>query len=362
MGLADRDYLRDASRHGAPGASGGRRGPGWSVTTWLIVICAAVFVVDGFLPQSRVIVQNDLEANPELRDLRPENFAYGPYERLNRFEERREVVLKQTGQPVGVQIYQLVPTLRKHLQFTTSQALIYYSPSTGVDGGQFWRFIGFQFLHANFTHLLFNMIGLYFFGPIVERYLGGKRFLAFYLLCGVCGAFLYLLLNAGGVIASGLFGPDFRIPGLLFHNPWTPLVGASAGVFGVLMAGAFLIPNATVLVFFVLPMRLGTLAYALVAVALFTILMEGRNAGGEAAHLGGAIAGFYFIRRPHHLHGFFDLLGKVDPTSSTFRGRGDRRAIDQREIDRILDKIGREGLGGLSERERRTLRNASRGR
>lgn len=362
MGLADRDYLRDASRSG-PAAAGGGRGPGWSVTTWLIVVCAAVFVLDGCLPRSRVMVRNDLDAIPELRDLRPENFAYGPVERLNQFEERRVVVLKQTGQPVGVQVFQLVPPLKKWLQFTTSQALIYYSPSTGLEGGQFWRFVGFQFLHANMAHLLFNMLGLYFFGPVVERYLGGKRFLAFYLLCGVCGAFLYLLLNAGGVLASNLFGPDFRIPGLLFHNPWTPLVGASAGVFGVLMAGAFLIPNATVLLFFILPMRLATLAYALVAVALFTILMEGRNAGGEAAHLGGAIAGYYFIRRPHHLHGFFDLLGRVDPTSSTFRaGRGGARPSDQREVDRILEKIGREGLGGLTERERRTLRNASRGR
>jgi len=361
MGLADRDYLRDAGRDG-PAAGRGVRGPGWSVTTWLIAICVAVFVIDGFLPQSRVMVRNDLENVPELRDLRPENFAYGPIQRVDRFKEQRVVVLKQTGRPVGLQVFQLVPPLQKWLQFTTAQSLIYFSPSTGVDGGQFWRFLGFQFLHANFTHLLFNMIGLYFFGPIVERYLGGKRFLAFYLLCGVCGAFLYLLLNAGGVISSSLFGPDFRIPGLLFHNPWTPLVGASAGVFGVLMAGAFLIPNATVLVFFVLPVRFATLAYALVAVALFTILMDGRNAGGEAAHLGGAIAGYYFIRRPHHLHGFFDLLGRVDPTSRSFRDRGDRRAIDQREIDRILEKIGREGLAGLSERERRTLRDASRER
>ena len=360
MGLADRDYLRDASRHGA--ASGrGLRGPGWSVTTWLIVICASVFVLDGFLPPSRVVVEVEVvDDNPKYRDLRPESFSKEPWGD-SRFEER-DVLLKDTDTVVYREKSELVPRLRKYLQFTTSQALIYYSPSTGLEGGQVWRFVGFQFLHANLTHLLFNMLGLFFFGPVVERYLGRKRFLAFYLLCGVCGALLYLLLNAGGVLASGLFGPDFRIPGLLFHNPWTPLVGASAGVFGVLMAGAFLIPNATVLVFFVLPMRLVTLAYALVAVALFTILMEGRNAGGEAAHLGGAIAGFYFIRRPHHLHGFFDLLGKVDPTSSTFRGRGDRRAIDQREIDRILDKIGREGLGGLSERERRTLRNASRGR
>ncbi len=275
MGLADRDYLRDAER-----SSSRVSGPGWSVTTWLIVICVAVFVLDGFLPRSLVMVRNDLQLNPQLRQLRPENFAVTEFRQIGPLEVERIVVLKENGIAVGKQVFQQVPLLQKALQFTTSQALVYFSPSTGIEGGQFWRFIGFQFLHANLSHLLFNMLGLYFFGPIVERYLGGKRFLAFYLLCGACGAFLYLLLNAGGWAASLAFGPEFRIPGLLFHNPWTPLVGASAGVFGVIMAGAFLVPSATVLLFFVIPMRLVTLAYALVAVAVLTILLEGRNAGG----------------------------------------------------------------------------------
>jgi len=360
MGLHDRDYLRDAQR-----SSGGRapRGPGWSVTTWLIVLCVGVFVLDGFLPRALTLLRNDLEDNPTLRQFRPENFGMTEFQRIGPRELQRIVFVKQTGQPVGKQVYLEVPVLQKTLQFTTAQALIYFSPSTGLDGGELWRFLGFQFLHADLSHLLFNMLGLFFFGPAVERYLGGKRYLAFYLLCGICGALMYLVLNAGGIAASLAFGPEFRIPGLLFNNPYTPLVGASAGVFGVIMAGAFLIPNATVLLFFVIPMRLATLAYALVAVAVLTILMQGRNAGGEAAHLGGAIAGYFFIRRPQYLHGFFDFLGRVDPTSAQFRGRrGGRRAADVAEVDRILEKINREGLARLTERERRILREASRGR
>jgi membrane associated rhomboid family serine protease len=65
---------------------------------------------------------------------------------------------------------------------------MYWDDATGLRGFEFWRFISFQFLHANLSHLLFNMIGLYFFGSIVEQYLGSKRYLAFYLLCGVAGA------------------------------------------------------------------------------------------------------------------------------------------------------------------------------
>ncbi|MGA1046158.1 MAG: rhomboid family intramembrane serine protease, partial [Phycisphaerales bacterium] len=358
MGLADRDYLRDANRASTRAA----RGPGWSVTTWLIVLCVAVFVLDGFLPKSLNMIRNDLDLNPQLRQFRPENFVVTEFSPVGPAQVERSVLLKENNLEVGKQVFEQRPLLQSFLQFTTAQALIYFSPSTGVEGGQFWRFIGFQFLHANLSHLLFNMLGLYFFGPIVERYLGGKRFLAFYLLCGACGAFLYLLLNAGGWAASLAFGPDFRIPGLLFHNPFTPLVGASAGVFGVIMAGAFLVPNATVLLFFVIPMRLATLAYALVAVAVITVLFEGRNAGGEAAHLGGAIAGWFFIRRPNLLHDFFDVLGRVDPTSSQFRGRGKRRVADVAEVDRVLAKIAESGLGSLTERERRLLRDASRGR
>jgi membrane associated rhomboid family serine protease len=357
MGLSDRDYLRDAPASRS-------RGSGWSVTTWLIALCVGVFVVDGFLRPSMVMFRNDLEENPVLRQLRPENFAFSEYRRIGPQVVERFVLLRQNNMIVGKQVFREVPLLQKHLQFTTAQALMYFSPSTGLEGGQFWRFVGFQFLHANLAHLLFNMLGLFFFGRVVEQELGRKRFLAFYLLCGIFGAFLYLLLNAGGLAAAAAFGGEVRIPGLLFNNPWTPLVGASAGVFGVLMAGAFLIPNATVLLFFVIPMRLATLAYALVVIALLSVLMGSQNAGGEAAHLGGAIAGYFFIRRPHLLQDFFNILRRVDPTSTGFSMRrgGPAPASRRAEIDRILEKINRSGLQSLSERERRILREASRGR
>jgi MFS family permease len=196
------------------------------------------------------------------------------------------------------------------------------------------------------------MIGLYFFGPLVERYLGGKRYLAFYLLCGIFGSILYLILNLGGYIFED------SIPGLLFNNTATPLVGASAGVFGILLAGAYLAPNITVLVFFILPMRLSTMAYLLVAIAIFTVLFGGNNAGGEAAHLGGAAAGWYFIRHPHHLNGFFDFLGKADPTSEHFALK--HKAKSQKDVDKILDKIHKKGLNSLSTKEKKILHDASR--
>ncbi|MCP3902723.1 MAG: hypothetical protein GY715_03725, partial [Planctomycetes bacterium] len=130
-------------------------------------------------------------------------------------------------------------------------------------------------------------------------------------------------------------------------------------------------PKATVLLFFIIPMQLRTLAYGLLAFALIMIITGGKNAGGEAGHLGGAIAGFYFIRRPHHLHGFFNFLGWIDPTSHHYRpgrearGREVARSAqrqgmpDRAEIDRILDKVHTEGLASLTDKEKRILRDAS---
>ena len=283
MGIHDRHYSMPRSG-GRFGQNPNARKP-ISATTWLILICFAVYMLDPF---------------------------------FNYF-------------------------LKDWLHLSTTHSIL---------GVQYWRFIGFQFLHANFQHLLFNMIGLYFFGPLVEQYLGGKRFLAFYLLCGIFGAVLYLLLNLGGLI----FGDS--IPGFLFNDPSTPLVGASAGVFGILLAGAFLSPNVKVLVFFIIPMRLSTMAYGLVALALFTVFFGKNNAGGEAAHLGGAAAGWYFIRNPHHLNGFFDFLGKADPTSRHFALGGKKENLE--EVDKILDKIHKKGLHSLSEKEKKLLHDASR--
>ena len=77
-------------------------------------------------------------------------------------------------------------------------------------------FITFQFLHANGEHILFNMIALFFFGPLIESFLGARRYLAFYLICGIAGAVSYL----------GLWSAH-----ILIGNSYEPLIGASAGIF-----------------------------------------------------------------------------------------------------------------------------------
>ncbi len=345
------------------GGSGALAWKMWSVNTWIIVICVAVFVLDGVFLPSRVITMSE-PVPMEGIDRIPSSAVMLKMPNLDAKMQvgelaRRPMIIKGTNQQVGWVTVQKTPFL---------ESLLHFSTRLGFLKVEFWRFVGFQFLHSHgmLMHIVFNMIGLFFFGPMVEQVLGGKRYLAFYLLCGIFGALMYSLLNIGGIIAITSFGMT-SAPLLLFNDLSTPLIGASAGVYGVLMAGAFLAPNARVLVFGIIPMKLKTMAYVVFAMAVYSVLFGGHNAGGEAGHLGGAIAGFYFIRNQQHLHGFFDFLGRVDPTSHHYRGarkkvkpvKARAEAGSTAEVDRILDKISTQGLQSLTAKEKKTLHNAS---
>jgi membrane associated rhomboid family serine protease len=232
------------------------------------------------------------------------------------------------------------------------------------DGGlQFWRFLTFQFLHRDPLHIGFNMLGLYIFGGMVEEHLGRKKYLAFYLTCGVFGAFMYMLLNAAGVAWDSL---GFRhIPFLLFYSTSVPLIGASAGVLGIIMACAYIAPGMQVqLLFPPVVVRIKTLAYFYVLLAILSLFFGGQNAGGEAAHLGGAAAGAFFIRNSHLLRDFFDVYTDSRKTPPRAQGRRpeevararQEREAEEREIDRILAKAHAEGIASLTESEKATLR------
>lgn len=278
--------------------------------------------------------------------------------------------------------------LTKYGHFSTAKVM-------WAGGLEFWRVLTFQFLHADMLHILFNMMGLWVFGKIAEQQLGAKRYTALYLTCGVAGAVLYMLLNAGaaGVAAMGIQ----PFPPLIATSANTPLVGASAGVFGVVMAAAYIAPNVQlVLLIPPVPVRIKTLAYVYVGLAAANLfIFAGPNQGGDAAHIGGAIAGYVLIRNVHLLRDFFDIFGDSrgggrgrllgrggrarggeesggleggfgGEAEGGARGSGeDRRAKAARqreeerarEVDRILQKIKDKGMGSLSNREKRVLQD-----
>ncbi|MCB9838111.1 MAG: rhomboid family intramembrane serine protease [Phycisphaeraceae bacterium] len=309
MGIYDREYVRVGPR--SPSGLGWMSA--WSMNTWIIAINVAVFI---------------------LMAMGGPKFA-GAVEEWGHFSTAKALFY------VGVN-----PLNKQHV--------VYF-------GLEIWRFITFQFLHANAQHVLFNMIALFFFGGMVENYLGRTRYLAFYLTCGVFGAVMYVILNLLGQLPGAQ-----NLPFLLINDPTLKLVGASAGVFGVLLACAFIAPNAQILLFFVFPMRLATAVYLFVGIAFFAVYSRSQNAGGEAAHIGGAIAGAYFIRHTHLLRDFFDIFGKRAPRKSRAKPANAKAVpgesgpvIDEAEMDRILSKIATQGMQSLTDKERRTLRRAT---
>lgn len=235
----------------------------------------------------------------------------------------------------------------------------YFSTYQLVPRLQFWRLLTFQFLHGGLMHLFMNMLGLWVFGGMVERHLGARRYAAFYLVCGIFGGVMYVILNGLGYAALKMWNLQ-SAPFLLIGSPETPLVGASAGVFGVIMACAFVAPNAIIqMIFPPISLRMKVMAYCYVGIAAFNLLIGGENAGGDAAHIGGAIAGYFFIRRSHLLHDFFDVLNDSRKPGPGIRKAKGGDGPDQAELDRILAKIRAEGMGSLTEKEKATLRSAT---
>lgn len=178
-----------------------------------------------------------------------------------------------------------------------------YSWFTCFMEGELWRLITYQFVHANLGHIFFNMWALYFFGPAVEALMGPRRFLAYYLVCGIAGALFSSFLAAEGLYSH--LDDSFQMQALVQEIaemtgyegavlPWqmVPMVGASAAIYGVMVAVAFLYPDDRIqLLFPPIVMKLRTFALVIIGIAAFTILFNLSNAGGEAGHLGGIIMG-----------------------------------------------------------------------
>lgn len=353
MGLAERQYSTD---DGGTSRMFGKWNF-WSVNTWIIAVNVAVFVLGTLFTRPGVPMLQYVKmfGTPASGSTVEEARFFLPNgeEATTKTQASpgqilvRPVVDAKSKELVGQSVYDVQPPLEAYGHFSTDRILRM----------EVWRFITFQFLHANIWHLFFNMLGLYVFGPIVERYLGGQRYLAFYLVTGIFGGLMYLVLNLLGIIANS-FGIS-AVPGLLFHLTTVPLVGASAGVFGVIMACAKVEPDTMVqLIFPPISLRMRTFAYGFVGFAMINLLMGAKNAGGEAAHLGGAIAGYFFIRNIHLLKDFFDVFGDSRRTPKKEGWgwlKGGSGGATRAEVDKILDKVRVSGVGSLTEKERRVL-------
>jgi len=203
---------------------------------------------------------------------------------------------------------------------------------------QLWRLIGYQFLHDpnSIRHLLWNMLGLYFLGPTLERFWHSKKFLYFYLACGTAAGVFYLLLANLGMVQVGV------------------LVGASGAILGMLAACAILFPQFVVFLFlFPVPIRVAAIIFILLYVA--NIFTGGPNAGGDVAHLAGMAVGAGYVYLWPKWKNRSRIISHTDDWEKRFQKHNEL----QREVDRILEKVNRQGISSLTRKEKKVLSEAT---
>lgn len=225
---------------------------------------------------------------------------------------------------------------------------------TAVDikRGQIWRLLTSQYLHWDTYHILFNMLGLHFLGRQLELDWGSRMFLAVYTTAGLIGNLFLLFLT-----------------GLGWFNPNVPAAGASGCVLGLLGAAAIRYPRAEVLIYFLFPVKMQTVAIIFAALYALNLYKGGTNAGGDACHIAGLAFGAWWAWRGEY---WFQRRGWTFPTfrsrkpyrrpsarASTFQDRVRQRQEDSETVDRILKKVYESGIHSLSESEKRALQEAT---
>ncbi len=274
----------------------------------------------------------DRDYTQEKSDSQP---GYAPQMRLG-FPSLTPVVKWLLIINVSVFLIDIILSSGQKNELTLLKSIFAVMPTSPIRTLQLWRLITYQFLHWDFYHILFNMLGLFFLGPSLERQWGSKKFLTFYLSCGAAGGLFYILLVTAGILLPA------------------PMAGASGAILGVLTACAILFPHFVVfIVVFPVPIRVA--AIILMGIAFFAVLSKGANAGGEACHFAGIAVGAIYV------------LSDSWRTALNLRfkaSRWEKHIESERrlriEVDRILKKVHDHGIQSLTSSEKNILKKATR--
>lgn len=278
---------------------------------------------------------------------------------------------------------------RYHIDLTNELGLHFFLASDF----KIYQLFTYMFMHANITHILFNMFAVWMFGRVMESYWGGRRFLLYYIVCGVGAGLIQELTQYVSYLWQGLDAYDFVNTGVVrmhmadFLNRWTT-VGASGAVYGILLAFGMTFPEERLFIF---PLPVPIRAKIFVMVYAVLELLSGLGNPGDNvahfAHLGGMIFGFLLImywRRNNGGRSYYSsnesVLKRVkrwiNDKKKTFSytkpkmtasagGRRDdyeynaRKKAASDEIDRILEKVKKGGYQSLTDEEKRKLFDAS---
>ncbi len=262
-----------------------------------------------------------------------------------------------------------------------------------------YQLVTYLFLHANFMHILSNMFGLWMFGCVIENVWGPKKFLFYYITCGIGAGLLqeiaqlgqfYMMISAQdpSVTFGEIFAIGQQLSGQL--NAWTT-IGASGAVYAVILAFGMTFPNERLFIIpFPFPIKAKWFVLGYVAIEFFSALGTSGDGVAHTAHLGGMLFGFlmirYWNRHPNSGYDrgrgmqFFDNLKRnfeqrkqhqgnySNPNMHVNRGGcskeddmeyNARKRQNQEEIDAILDKIRKSGYDSLTKEEKKKLFDAS---
>lgn len=249
----------------------------------------------------------------------------------------------------------LLDTITDQLFLPASLTRLMYKP---------WTLFTYFFTHQEILHILFNMLFLYWFGKLIEEYLGNRRLINLYILGGLMGGLLYIAMYN-------------LLPYFAEQLPISTMLGASGAVCAIIVGAATLMPNYTFHLLLIGPVRIKWIA--LFYVVFSFIQLRSGNEGGNFAHLGGALMGFVFIKQLRNgtdlgkpltavAEWFNGLFRKKPVMKVTYQSKGKSgytysnpsySVPNQDEIDNILDKISRSGYESLTKEEKQKLFRAS---
>lgn len=253
------------------------------------------------------------------------------------------------------------------------------------------QFVTYMFLHGGWTHIFFNMFALWMFGVVVENVWGAKRFLFYYILCGIGAGLMqelaqyvnYTIENLAAYQYVNIGGQQMTTDAYI--NLWTT-IGASGAVYGILLAFGMIFPNERIFIFpLPVPIKAKWFVCGYVAIELFMAMSSSGDGVAHMAHLGGMLFGFLMIRywnkHPNSSMNrsggqeFFDKLKRnfekhqsnentrmhVESSNPKEADReyNVRKKLNQEEIDAILDKIRKSGYDSLTKEEKQRLFDAS---
>ncbi len=252
-----------------------------------------------------------------------------------------------------------------------------------------YQFVTYMFLHGGFTHIFFNMFALWMFGAVIERVWGPKKFLFYYISCGIGAGIVQEIAQYANYMAEGLAAYDnVNLGGTImatadYLNLWTT-IGASGAVYAILLAFGMIFPNERLFIIpFPFPIKAKWLIVGYIAIELFSALSGPGDGVAHTAHLGGMLFGFIMIRywkkHPGNSSGFgrsrgqefFDNMKRHfderqqrssnrrrwadEPEEPTYEEPKKPKRANQEEIDAILDKIRKSGYDSLTKEEKKKL-------